>query len=70
MTVGKEIRFTERMGLTLTLQITNLFNHFQPQDPDLVSGNNLNLSVPSQFGRITAAAYASRQMEVGARFHF
>jgi hypothetical protein len=70
MTVGKEIRFTERMGLTLTLQITNLFNHFQPQDPDLVSSNNMSLSVPSQFGRITAAAYASRQMEVGARFHF
>jgi hypothetical protein len=65
MTIGKEIRFTERVGATLTLQITNLFNHFQPNDP-----SSLSITSPSTFGRITSAVYASRQMEVGARIHF
>lgn len=69
-TLGKEIKFSERIGVTLTMQFTNVLNHFQPTDPTAVSANNLSLSTPTQFGRITASAYNPRQMEVGARIHF
>ena len=65
MSVAKEIKFTERVGMTVQLQVTNLFNHFQPSDP-----SSLSLTSSTTFGRITSAAYASRQMEIGARIHF
>jgi len=64
-TIAKEIKFTERVGFTLTLQMTNVFNHFQPDDP-----SSLSLTTSSSFGRITGSAYSSRQMEIGGRIHF
>jgi hypothetical protein len=69
-TLSKEVKFTERVGVTLTMQFTNVLNHFQPQDPSAVSGSNFSLSTPTQFGRITASAFNPRQMEIGARIHF
>lgn len=64
-TFGKDIKFTERVGATFTMQLTNVFNHFQPSDPA-----SLTLTTPQNFGRITSAVYAARQMEIGLRIHF
>ena len=69
-TVAKEVKFTERVGMTLTMQFTNVLNHFQPSDPTAVSANDLSLSSPSTFGRIRASLYNPRQVEIGARIHF
>jgi hypothetical protein len=59
-----------RVGATLSFQITNVFNHVVMNNPSYISSNNLNLSVPSQFGRITSAANIPRNMEFGLRIHF
>ncbi|HXT61610.1 MAG TPA: carboxypeptidase-like regulatory domain-containing protein [Pyrinomonadaceae bacterium] len=64
-TLAKEIKFTERVGFTLTVQFTNVLNHFQPSD-----ASSLTLSTPANFGRITTSVYNPRQMEIGGRIHF
>ncbi len=64
-TFAKDIKFTERVGATFTLQLTNVLNHYQPSDP-----SSLSLSSPDTFGRVTGAQYAARQMEFGLRIHF
>jgi hypothetical protein len=69
-TLSKEVKFTERVGVTLTMQFTNVLNHFQPSDPTAVSANDLSLSSPTTFGRIRASQFNPRQMEIGARIHF
>ena len=69
-TLAKEVKFTERVGVTLTMQFTNVLNHFQPADPTAVSANDLSLSSPTTFGRIRASQFNPRQMEIGARIHF
>jgi hypothetical protein len=63
-TLGKEVKFTERVGVTLTLQFTNVLNHFQPSD------GLMSLTSPTNFGRITSSVYNPRQVEIGARIHF
>ena len=65
MNFAKEVKFTERVGATFSIQFTNVFNHFQPSD-----ASSLSLSAPTTFGRITTSAYNPRQMEIGARIHF
>ena len=64
-TLAKDIKFTERVGATFTMQFTNVFNHFQPSDP-----SSLTLTTPQNLGRITSSVYAARQMELGLRIHF
>jgi Carboxypeptidase regulatory-like domain len=64
-TLAKDIKFTERVGATFTVQFTNVFNHNQPSDP-----GSLSLTTPQNFGRITSSVYAARQMELGLRIHF
>lgn len=64
-TLAKDVKFTERVGMTLTVQFTNVLNHFQPSD-----AGSLTLSTPANFGRITSSVYNPRQMEIGARIHF
>ena len=64
-TIAKDFKFTERVGATLTVQFTNVLNHFQPSDP-----SSLSLTSNTSFGRITGAVYAARQMELGLRIHF
>ncbi len=64
-TVAKEVKFTERVGMTLTMQFTNVLNHFQPSD-----ASSLSLTSPTTFGRITTSAFNPRQVEIGARIHF
>ena len=69
-TLAKDLKFTERVGATFTLQFTNVFNHRQPSDPPNSSSSFLSLSSPTNFGKITGSTYASRQMEFGLRIHF
>jgi hypothetical protein len=69
-TLGKEFKITERVGLQFTMQVTNVFNHFQPNDPRDNDANNLRLNQPQAFGRITNAVYDPRQVEWGMRVHF
>jgi hypothetical protein len=64
-TIAKDMKFSERVGATLTVQFTNVFNHFQPSDP-----SSLSLTSNTSFGRITTAVYGARQMELGLRIHF
>jgi hypothetical protein len=66
-TIAKDIKFTERVGAQFTVQFTNVLNHFQPSDP---TAGNRSLSSPTNFGKITGAVYAPRQMELGLRIHF
>jgi hypothetical protein len=80
-TVSKEIRATERFGATLIIQITNVLNHFQPENP------TLNIDSPTTWGVITDQSTTGtlsgiggtargvptinpRQMEFGLRLHF
>jgi hypothetical protein len=79
--VSKEIRATERFGATLIIQVTNVLNHFQPENP------TLNIDSPSTWGVITDQSTVGnlstiggiargvptvnpRQMEFGVRVHF
>jgi hypothetical protein len=64
MTFAKDIRTTERVGITFTALMTNFLNHFQPSDPAV------NLNSPSTFGRVTASEYDARQVEFGLRVRF
>jgi len=66
MTIGKDIRVTERVGLNFTAMMTNVLNHFQPNDP------TMNLNSPATFGRVSAQAtgYDSRQIEFGLRLRW
>ena len=80
-TVSKEIRATERLGATFIIQITNVLNHFQPENP------TLNIDQPQTWGVITDQSTTGtlsgiggtargvptinpRQMEFGLRLHF
>jgi hypothetical protein len=85
-TISKDIRLTERFSATLIIQITNVLNHFQPDNPAL------NIDSPSTWGVITqqsttgllsvgggipggntpggVPAINPRQMEFGLRLRF
>jgi hypothetical protein len=69
LSISKDFRFTERVGLTFLAQFANVFNHFQPADP---GANNINIDSPQSFGVISSQSTTilSRQIEFGLRFHF
>jgi hypothetical protein len=64
MTIAKDFRWKERLRVTVSAQLTNVFNHFQPSDP------SLSLSSPSSFGVISGQVYNPRQTEFGLRIAF
>jgi hypothetical protein len=65
LSINKETKVNERVGFAFYALITNVFNHFQPQDPTTVLTPD-----PSLWGVVTGQAYDSRQMEFGLRVHF
>ncbi|MGH9641389.1 MAG: carboxypeptidase-like regulatory domain-containing protein [Terriglobales bacterium] len=70
-TVSKDIRATERFSATLTFQVVNVLNHFQPSNP----GTNMNITSPQTWGVVsdqntTANGAQSRWMEFGLRIRF
>jgi hypothetical protein len=56
----------ERVGVMLSVLITNVANHFQPGNPSL----SLTGTGPSSFGQITTQSNSPRAMEFGIRVHF
>jgi hypothetical protein len=71
LAVKKNIRLAERFALETDFVFTNVFNHFQPQDPNGYFGSaNLNAASPSTFGAVPAQLNKPRQMEFGLRFSF
>jgi len=64
LSVAKEFKFTERVGMTFLAQFANVLNHFQPGNP------TLNIDSPQTFGHITTQANTPRQIEFGLRVHF
>jgi hypothetical protein len=64
LSVAKDIRFNERMGLTFSAQFANVLNHFQPGDPSMTFDN------PATFGLINTQVGDPRQIEFGLRFRF
>lgn len=74
-TISKDFKATERIGGTILFQITNVLNHFQPEDPATTSANNLNLDNAGTFGVVTNQfttpnGAQSRSMEFGLRLRF
>jgi hypothetical protein len=64
LSLAKDIKFGERMGLTFSAQFANFLNHFQPGDP------SMNIDNPATFGLINSQAGDPRQIEFGLRFRF
>jgi hypothetical protein len=64
-TIAKDFRWKEHLRVTVSVQLTNVLNHFQPSDP-----SSLSLSSPSTFGQVTGQVYNPRQTEFGLRIQF
>ena len=70
LSINKETKLTERVGVGFYALMTNVFNHFQPADPTTCLDQDSSTCQPSQWGVIKDQAYAPRQMEFGLRVHF
>jgi hypothetical protein len=64
LSIAKEIKFSERFGMTFTAQFANVLNHFQPDNP------TMNIDSPATFGLINGQVGDPRQIEFGLRIHF
>jgi hypothetical protein len=64
LSVAKKILYTERVSSTLTMQMFNIFNHVQFNDP------STSLQSPSSFGVISTQLNAPRVIELGIHFDF
>jgi hypothetical protein len=64
LSIAKEIKFSERFGMTFTAQFANVLNHFQPDNP------TMNIDSPATFGLINGQVGDPRQVEFGLRIHF
>ncbi len=76
LTVSKDFRVAERIGITFSAQFSNLLNHMQPQDPflDITDpgdwGVVSNQSLGATANGIGVPPYYPRQIEFGLRIHF
>jgi len=66
MSITKDTKFGERLGLTYYALFTNVLNHFQPNDP------TLDIDSPGSWGAVTGAAlgFDPRQLEMGVRIRW
>lgn len=64
LSVAKDFKFTERVGMTFLAQFANVLNKFQPGAP------SMNLDSPQTFGYINGQDNTPRQIEFGLRIHF
>ncbi len=62
--IGKETRFTERVGATFYAQALNAFNHMEYSDP------SMNLQDPASWGVLNNQYNSPRVIELGLRVHF
>ena len=70
LSITKETKINERVGIGFYALMTNVFNHFQPSDPTTCLDQDSSTCAPSEFGVIKGQAYDPRQMEFGLRIHF
>jgi hypothetical protein len=70
LSVTKETKINERVGFTFYALMTNVMNHFQPDDPTTCLDDDSSTCNRSRWGVITGQAYDPRQMELGLRIHF
>ena len=70
LSVTKETKIGERVGIGFYALLTNVFNHFQPSDPTTCLDQDSSSCQPSQWGVIRGQEYDPRQMEFGLRIHF
>jgi hypothetical protein len=64
MSISKEFRVLEQIGVSLIFQFTNILNHFQPANP------SVNLDSPAGFGVVTNQTGNPRQLQFGLRVRF
>ncbi len=64
MSISRKLQFTERVSTTFTVQMFNVFNHVQFDDPAV------SLQSPSTFGVIGTQLNQPRVIELGAHFDF
>jgi len=79
MSIGKKIPITERVGVNISADAFNIFNHVIFQNPS-VTNDGMDLSNPSQFGVVTQQFAAgiqggnfglgARVLQLGARIEF
>jgi hypothetical protein len=62
--ITKEFSWKERIAAQISIQITNVLNHFQQSNP------TLNIDSPATFGVVTGQTGNPRQMEFGLRLRF
>ncbi len=67
VSVGKEIRLTERVNTKFIATFANVLNHNQLNNP---TAANMNIASPQTFGAISGQANSPRQMEFGIRIGF
>ncbi len=77
LSVSKDFRIAERFSATFMVQISNVLNHMQPQDPGLDITNPTTFGVVQQQSLtgatgngISVPPIAPRQIEFGLRIHF
>jgi hypothetical protein len=70
LSVTKETKINERVGFAFYALMTNVLNHFQPDDPITCLDQDSSACQPSRWGVVTGQAYDPRQMEFGLRIHF
>jgi hypothetical protein len=70
LSVTKETKINERVGFAFYALMTNVLNHFQPDDPTTCLDQDSSACQPSRWGVVTGQAYDPRQMELGLRIHF
>jgi hypothetical protein len=70
LSITKETKVSERVGIAFYSLMTNVFNHFQPSDPTTCLDQDTSTCRPTQWGVIRGQEYSPRQMEFGLRLHF
>ncbi len=70
LSITKDTKVTERVGVGFYALMTNFFNHFQPSDPTTCLDQDSQTCRPSQWGVIRGQAYDPRQIEFGLRLRF
>jgi hypothetical protein len=63
-TIAKDFRWKEHLRVTVSVQMTNVLNHFQPSDPTLSFNNS------TTFGVVSGQVYNPRSTEFGLRISY